>query len=290
MSDDLVQQISHLIDIKRLAHARELVNTGLHEAPEDITLLFYSALIYYLNNELAQGIKVAQYGLSIDPFDEELRHILSRLYQQDKKLAEAELIIIDLIRENPRNATYLSEYAQIMLLTFHIDKAKALVAEALRVAPTHQHAQLVATLIDIVLGKAKNAEELLQELLRDDPESESVLHMLLLGLVKRKKNKAALVLAQELLRKDPFNEDLITLIIDLRAITHWTALPLWPTHRFGTLGVFAIWALFLMMLIAQRFNNWPWFGYFVFGYLAWCAYSWFHGPLIRRYIKKIGAN
>ena len=282
---DRYAQIQQLIDINRQSQAKQLIQEGLEEYPQDVQLLYFLSLIQYRENEHELGIETAQYGLSQAPKDIDLRHILFSHLESTRRYAEAELMIIDLIRENPADSHFLADYANLMLSTFHIKKARSLVNEALRLNPHNRSAQLIEVLLDITDGRFNDSEKRLRQLVGLDPQSEDVLRFLLIQLVEKKKHRAALVLTQELLRRNPLDTQLVDLIIELRAVTHWTAIPLWPLQQLGLMGTFLLWFTFIALVFANRFVQWEHFSYIVYGYLGYCLYSWLQEPIMRKIIK-----
>lgn len=282
-------KIQHLIDINRHVQAKQLTRDGLSEAPSDTNLLYYLSLICLIEENHEEGVLAANSGLAIAPDDEDLRYMLFKHLEALREFADAELLIIELIQHNPRESTYLADYAQLMLYSFNGNKARELVNEALRIAPNNKSALLIEALIDITQGQLKEAELTLQALIKDDPQSEQVLHFLLIQLVEKKRNRAALVLAQELLRSNPLDKELVDLIIELRTATHWSAMPLWPLQQLGLVGTFLLWASFIVLIIINRFIEWPHFIFVVYAYLGYCLFSWIHEPIVKRIIKWQGA-
>ena len=288
MLKDSYKAIQHLIDIRRLYEARNEIENGLKLEPQDTTLLSMLAYICWLEDNFEDGIEIAHKGLSYDPDDEYLKYVLFLLLHGDEQYEKAELIIIELIRSNPRDDEYLRGYAEVMLFTFHLVKAKKLIAEALRIAPDSSSNQLVATLIDIADGRLSDADKKLSKLIEEKPDDEHILRMLLVQLVSKKKFRAAQVLAQTLLRRNPYDQHLIDTIVELRTCTHWSAIPLWPTYKLGWLGSIGMWAIFIVLVNVNKQVEHPAFSYVVWGYLGWCIYSWIHQPLFRKIFKVRG--
>ena len=285
MHNETHQRIEHLIDLRRLDHAQSEIESALKDDPNNTDLLYYSAYICWLEDDYGNGIEIAHIGLSYSPENERLKYVLFLLLKADEQYEKAEALIIDLIRHNPRDDDYLRGYAEVMLFSFHLAKAKKLIAEAMRIAPDQSSNQLIATLIDIADGQLKNADQKLQRLIQDNPEDEHILSLLLVQLIAKRKYRAAQVLAQTLLRRNPNENDLIETIISLRTSTHWSAIPLWPITRFGWMGSIGMWGLFVILITLNKQINHPAFGYVVWGYLAWCVYSWIQEPIFTRIFK-----
>lgn len=280
--------ISRLIELRRYGLARQELQTAIKSDPDDADLYHLSAQLHWLRDETEDGLDAARQGLALDPEHEGLRYNLFHLLQENKDYTEAEQVIIELIRENPRDVDYLRGYAQLMLFTFHLPKARQLANEALRIAPNDADAQILSILIDITQGKGKDSQHQLAQLVRDHPESEHVARLLFLSLVDKKKYRAAQQLAQELLRNNPDDPDLVEAIVDLRSATHWSAWPVWPLTRFGWPAAIGMWLGFVVLSRVDDYLHFPWFSYVVWTYLGWCIYTWIHGPIIKRWLNYRG--
>jgi len=288
MHSDNHQSIQYLVDIGRYNQAKQETQDLLHSDPNNIELLGLLATICWYQDDFEEGIEVAETGLSYSPDNEVLKHILFLLLLGDEQFEDSEVLIIDLIRNNPRNDDYFRGYAELMLYTFHLGKAKKLIAEAIRIAPDDASSQLIATLIDIADGKLTESKKKLEKLIKESPDDEHILRLLLLQLCIKKKHHAAMLLAQELLRRNPHEQELIDLIISLRTTTHWSAIPLWPVYRFGWVASIAMWMIYIVLVRMEDKMSVAWFNYVVWGYLGWCLYSWIHQPVFNRIFKSRG--
>lgn len=283
-----VDTISRLIELRRYDLARQELGQAIKADPNDADLYHLSAHLHWLKDETTDGVEVARQGLALDPTHEGLRYSLFNLLEENKDYTEAEQVIIELIRENPRDVDYLRGYAQLMLFTFHLPKADKLIREALRIDPDDANARITAILIDISRGRIGDSEHTLAQLVRDHPDSEHVARILLISLVERKKFRAAQHLAQELLRNDPDDPQLVEVIVDLRSVTHWSAWPVWPLTRFGWPAAIGMWLGFIALSRLDDYMKFDWFSYVVWIYLGWCIYSWIHGPILKRWLNYRG--
>ncbi len=285
MLDDRMNEVPHLVDIRRYHEARGIISQKLAESPRDAQALYWAAYIHWILDENEASVQLCIDALSQSPKDTDIRFLLVKNYQEQENFVEAEALIIELIRENPASSACFKTYAEIMLFTFNLAKAKELISEAVRLDPVSKSIQLTATLIDLCDGKHSFAEEKLQKLIAENPGSEHVLRMLLVHLVNKQHRKPALILAQEILRKNPSDENLVELIIDLKAATHWTALPLWLNYQYGNMATGAIWVIFIVLLYVNRSIGLPGFGYIVWGYISWVVYSWLHPVVFKKIVK-----
>lgn len=288
MTEVIHQQIWSLIQLRRYGLAKKEIADALAKTPGDADLFYLGAYVAWLESDEEYGLELSAQGLALAPDHLDLLYIRFRLLEDLKRYAEAEEIIIPLIRQNPRNADYLSNYARLMLFTFHVKKARLLCNEALRIEPDNTNAKVVDILLQVVAGKMADSERQLQSLLRDNPESERYLHLLLFLLITNKRFKPALMLAQELIRQNPHNQGLIETAIELRKHTHWSALPLWHVSRFGWPASLATWLGLIALLQIDRYIKLPWLGIFIWVYFAWVVYSWVHGPILGRWLKYRG--
>jgi hypothetical protein len=200
------------------------------------------------------------------------------------RFGEAEPAFLDLLREAPGNAGLLALYAQLMLFTANVEKASALVTEALRHEPDHRNARLVAVLVAIVSGKARTGGEQLADLVRQDPECERTARTLLLVLVEQHRHREALLVGQQLLRARPGDRGLVDMVIELRAHTHWVALPAWPLTRWGWAGAVGTWGVAILALGQLKRVSSTWAAILGVAYLVYVIYSWTHGPVLRRWL------
>jgi len=286
--DDYFLKISHLIEIRRFDNARKEIEEAFLNNPQDTSLFYLSARLSLIESDIENGIDTAIRGLEISPDNELLRYVLFDLFEENKELSKAEELIIDLIKEHPRDADYIYSYARLMLFTFNLEKANQLICEALRIAPGHSGAQLLEVVINIARGKLDVSQERLSQLVNDDPESEYIMRHILIMLIEKKKHRAAMILAQELLHKNPYDKDIIDMIIDLRTTTHWSALPLWPIHKFGWPASVALWIGFIILMKLKGQSNAEWLPYLTFTYLGWCIYTWVHSPVLTRLFRVRG--
>jgi tetratricopeptide (TPR) repeat protein len=283
------EQIERLLEVNRLNEAGLLIERGLAQVPDDPYLHYCAARLAFAREDYASADEHVGHVLSADPqnFSARLLHFV--LLRHAKKHAEAELVITGLIRENPASAELLALYGQLMLCTLHVDKAEALVREALRLDSESQQARLCAVLVACVRGRASESREALADLVAEDPEGFAVAHTLLLVLVEQGRYRDALGLARELLRADPANAHLVDLVIELRALSHWIALPAYPVHRFGGAAAGVMWVLAVVLGQVARSTGAVWL-YWVLGvYVAYCVYTWVYPPLLKRWLRARGA-
>lgn len=286
---DYMTDIWSLIEIKRYQEAKHRIQGAMQEQPSDAELFFAAAVIENDLGNLAEAQQLVLEGLSNEPKHHGLRYMQFLVLKENAEYAEAEEVIIPLLNESPSKPDYLCGYAQLMMLTFHLEKARALCDEALRVAPENIKATSTSYLLNICSGKADASDHELQNIILQDPESEHTLSLIATDMLEKKKYRQAQNIVQELVRIDPHDQGYIDSAIEIRTLTHWTSLPNWPLNRFGWPASVAIW---LVAVILLRFiGDSPeatWVTPFAYSYLAWVVYTWVQPPLLKAWLKRRG--
>lgn len=288
MNDINYENIWNLIHLRRYQLAKTQIASGFSQSPNDTELYYASAYIAWQLSDTEQGLAFTARGLQISPEHPSLLYVRFLLLEDNKSYQEAEDLIISLIRQHPANPDYFSAYARIMLFTFHLEKARELCNQALRIAPDHNDAKVVDLLLHITNGQLENSEKRIQELLHDNPDSQRHIRLLILILINKKHPKAALLLTQQLIRENPNDSALIELAIALRQETHWSAIPLRPLYRYGWPASIALWISFIGLVQIDKRIHLPGFRYVTIVYLIWIVYSWIHAPILSRWLKYRG--
>jgi predicted Zn-dependent protease len=288
MSESAFVQLERLLEVGRLPEARQLLGELLGQAPGDPDLCVYAARVALADDDLEEGRRQLEAALGRDPEHFAARYLLFHVELHVQHYTEAEEIITRLIREDPEDPDLLNQYAGLMLTTLHLDKARVLADEALRLDPSHRGARLTDVVLSTVEGRRDRAGARLSDLVHDDPEAHDVAYGLLVSLAEQGQNEDALRLCQELMRSEPDNEGLIETAVALRAATHWLALPLRPMQRFGWGASAAIW---IVAIIAFRFLDGAkstWMLTALGIYLTWVLYTWIYMPLMTRWLRARG--
>jgi tetratricopeptide (TPR) repeat protein len=286
--NDARWQLSQLIEVGRYREALEILQRELSHAPHDPDLHVLGARAALGEKDEARAGEHVRHALAADPQHFEARVLLFVLCCAGKRHAQAEELIVALIRERPDSAALLALYAELMLTTMHLDKARALTEEALRRDPDDHRARVVNVLLLTIEGKRGDAGQQLAELIRDDPESTEIAYTLLRVLIEQQRHAEALEVGRQLLRLDPDNRALVEALAELRAATHWIALPAYPLRRFGWAGSAGMWvgALLSIRLAAARGPEWA--GVLSALWVAYVLYSWVHAPLLKRWLMRRG--
>jgi tetratricopeptide (TPR) repeat protein len=270
-----------LIERRRLEQARALVAGALAQSPRDRELLYRAALIDHLEGASEDALATLRSLLAQDPAHVAGRWLLSLVLQDAEQLAEAEGILLGLLRDHPQSAHLLGAYAMLMLRTLHLEKAGRLAAEGLRIDPEDEACLFARAVCEITHSNGAS-EGALAQLLQSHPDDAGVVRLLVAALAQRGDSRAALRLARELLRAQPDSEEYLDLVRNLRFATHWSLLPLWPILRWGWAASAVLWFGGLVVANSLRRGSPVAAGVFLCLWLAYVLYSWIWPPLLRR--------
>lgn len=283
-STDL-EPIRRLLEVERWSEADTLLMAALASRPDDPELHFLAARLADRTGDRERTQTHIARALAADP-----QHVGARLmafYDQleDQEFDRAEQTIVELIRELPDEPAVIAMYGELLLFTGHLDKARALLEEARRLDPEHRAARRLSALLFTIRGQRRQASAELQSLFAEDPESRRLSELLLVVLLDQDRYREAAGLAQELLRADPTNDQLVDMVVELRAATHWVALPAYPLRRWGWLASAGMWVGLVVVVGLRRSTDSPWTGWVIGLYLLYAVYSWTHMPLLQRWLR-----
>jgi predicted Zn-dependent protease len=277
----IAEQAFYFIERRRLEDARRILGEGLKEFPQDPDLLFHSAQVEWLADRNPEAEATARQVLVIDPTHAPARQLLASILIESGEFADAELLLISLLRDYPESADLYGRYSRLMLRTLHLDKAGQLAREGLRYSPENDECLMAAALCETARSGARPNEGL-EKLLQAHPESLSSVHALVVALVDAGRINEAHRIAQTALRGDPANRHLLALVRELRVRNHWSMKPLWPLQKWGWGASAAMW-LGGIVVIRGLSQSAPELATPVaFTWLGYCIYSWVWPPLIRR--------
>jgi predicted Zn-dependent protease len=275
------QEAFYFIERRRLGDARRVISQGLKQFPQDPDLLFHSAQVEWLADRNQEAEDTVRQVLVSSPHHAPARQLLASLLIQRDEYADAELLLIELLRDYPEDAGLYGRYSRLMLRTLHLDKAEQLAHEGLRYDPEDRECLLAAALCDTARSGARPNEGL-AKLLQSHPESLSSVHALVVALVDAGRINEAHRIAQAALRSDPANDHLVSLVRELRIQNHWSMKPLWPLQKWGW-GASAVMWLGGIVVLRSLSKAAPEIATPVaFAWLGYCIYSWVWPPLIRR--------
>jgi tetratricopeptide (TPR) repeat protein len=279
-------QASALLDRQRFAQARAVLADALRQAPQHLGLLFEAARADVMQDQHDAARQTLGRMLQLSPSHVGARLLLFIAEMESGKLPEAELLILELLRESPQQPELYAHYARLMLRALNFDKASRLADESLRLAPNLESSLRARALCDLVLQGSKIDSSALNRLVAGDPHDLHTMRLVVIALVQAGRQREAHKLAQALLRAEPTDAGLLQLVQALRSSTHWSMWPLYPLQRWGWGASIGLW---LLMLVGIRLLNRyaPEFsGPASTLLLAYVVYSWVWPPLFRRWVQR----
>lgn len=280
------RMVSELLDRQRTAQARPLIAAALVEDPDDLGMLFQAARADWIDDRFDDARRCLADILRREPGHLDARCLLVAVLTESNDVAEAESMVLALLQEFPESPGLYGAYARVMLRAMHVEKASALVAEALRLAPDDAEALRLRSLCDLVMGVSGQDSVALQRLLVEHPEDQSTLAVLVSSLVHAGRHREALRCARQLLRANPGSAHWLQVTRELTAATHWSMWPLWPLQRFGWGASIGLW-LATIVVLRLLSNHAPGVaGPASWLMLAYVAYSWVWPSLFRRWVLR----
>lgn len=279
-------QASALLDRQRIPQARAVLADALRIAPQHLGLLFESARADVMQGQHDAARQALGQMLQLAPSHVGARLLLFITEMESGKLPEAELLILELLREAPQQPELYAHYARLMLRALNFDKASKLADESLRLAPNLESSLRARALCDLVLQGSKIDSSALARLVAGDPHDLHTMRLVVIALLQAGRQREAHKLAQALLRMEPSDAGLLSLVQTLRSNTHWSMWPLYPLQRWGWGASIGLWVL---MLVGMRvLNNYaPEYSGPASGVLlAYVVYSWVWPPLFRRWVQR----
>jgi tetratricopeptide (TPR) repeat protein len=281
----VLQQVEALLQRRRYPQALALLKPALAAYPEHVELLLQSAWIHYLDDRPDEALDTVRQVLTSAPENESARLLYFHVLIEKEQSVEAERVIIDLLREFPEHAHYYGRYADLMLRTLNVGKARQLAMEGLKYESEDPDCLSALTVCDFIEGRSGEVSHALQRMLVRHPQSTRTLVLIVIALQERGDQRGAKRVAQELVQANPDNEALVSIARELKVTTHWSLVPLWPMQRWGWAASFGIWILVIVGSSAIQKINPAWSGIFVVTVLIYVAYSWIWPPVLRRLMK-----
>lgn len=283
--EDVVHQVQALLQRRRIGQARLLLKPALAVHPDHTGLLLQAAWTDYLDDEYDEALATVRQVLVSEPDDQSARLLYFELLLELDQPVDAERVIIDLLREFPEHAHYYGRYAQLMLKSLKLSKARQLAQEGIKYDPGDSECLTALTICDFIEQRAGATSHGLQQLLVRDPQSIRTLSLVLIALQQRGDLQGASRVSQELVRAQPDNEHVVSVARQLKTATHWSLLPLWPVQRYGWGGSFAVWIIAVIGLRMVRSVDPDLGNVLAIVFLVYVAYSWIWPPLLRRLLR-----
>src|SRR5688500_11112133 len=166
-----LQQVELLLDRNRLREARSALQTALASHPYHAGLLLKAAWADYMDGKEDDALSTVRRVLSIEPEDSSARLLSFELLLKKQQHADAERLILDLLRDYPEHAHYYGRYASLMLNTLNLAKARQLAQEGLRCDSENDECLVALTTCDLIEQRAGAPSHGLKQLLLRHPES-----------------------------------------------------------------------------------------------------------------------
>lgn len=282
--EDVVKQVDALLQRRRTDLARSLIKPALASYPEHTALLLQSAWADYLDDNNEEAMRTVRQVLLAEPGDESARLLYFELLVEKEENAEAESVIIELLRQYPEEATYYGRYAKLMLRSLNLTKALQLAREGLKYDPDNVDC-LAAQATWECIDSPDAANHGLQQLVVRHPQLIRTLVLVVVALDQRGDVRGAKQVAQELVRAQPDNEHLVDVVRELNVKGHWSMLPMWPVQKWGWGASFGIWILAIVGIRALNKVSPAASGVFAVVVIVYVVYSWVWPPLLNRLLK-----
>jgi tetratricopeptide (TPR) repeat protein len=284
--EDYRRRIDGLVERRRYEQATVLLGEALGRYPDDSELLHSAATIDFLNGDNEGALRTLQGVLEMDPEHVASRYLLAAVHDARGEWPEAEAALLDLLRDYPEAAMLYGRYAMLMYRTQHIDKAKELAREAVRLDPEDEAALVAMAIGDLIDGRESDEKNSLAALMRRHPEDAVTAQLLIAHLTSRGRYWAAKRIAIELLKAQPDERERLELVVELEVASHPTVVPLWPLNRWGTAATVALWLGWMLGSRLLRTHAPQVAGPASLFILCFCVYSWVYPPLLRRWLKR----
>lgn len=279
--DTLLERAQLLMERRRWREAEAVLREALAIEPDHLDVITELARTQYMLDHNQEALRLVQGVVAKAPTHVEARYLMFNVLVGMEQSADAEPLILGLIKDYPGAATFYVAYARLMLRALQIEKARGLVAEALRLAPDSHDALRAAALCDLVDGRGGDAEAM-RRLLTEDPNSRETLSLVINALIDEGRLREAHRLAKALLRAQPDDAFALQRVKVLARESHWALVPLWPVQRWGWTGSIAMWVAALAIGRVLERTAPEWAGTFWICWLVYAVYSWIAPPLVRR--------
>ncbi len=280
--DELAHEAHRWMERGQWQRAREALRRGLEQAPEDLDLLYARARLAFLT-ESHDALDSARDVLALAPEHTGARLLMARIHAEQGRQAEAERLLLDLLRESPQDTGLLCHYAFLLLRAGQLPKARALASEAARLAPEDLLVLSTLALLDLAEGRAPKDMAALGKMLDLYPEAEATLRTLAFSLAERMQLAAAREAAALLVRRSPHDADVVRLAAHIAYLGHWSMRPMYPLLRWGWAGSFGLYGGFIALTTLGRGLLPPPLLFAVtLAWLTYAIYSWVYPPILKR--------
>lgn len=277
-ADEAAHLAGELIDRRRIPQARRLLGEALARDPDHAGLLYQSALADWHAGAHGSARATLERLVERVPDDIATRGLLLTVLIVENELERAEELGRAMVEQFPGWPPALIGHARVKIAAGDLPKARALVADALRISPDNADALETKVLCDIVEGCAADPDAL-GRLLQQSPEDRSVLMLAMHAHSHMGRHGEALRIARDLLRSDPTDPEAVRAVRKLSFYAeHWLAIPLWPIRRWGMAKMMIAWVVVLPFTPWLEHIPPPWLGRTLMAaplvHLAYCMVVW----------------
>lgn len=234
--ENIQAQLAELVNRERWDQAGRELPAAFAIDPDNFRNHILAGIVAVEQEDIETARRHAEKALSANPVHFDGLFLLYRVQQATGDLAAAENTLLEMLALYPHNAALHAQYADLMLSTLHVGRARELAREALRLQPDLQSATIIEILADVVEGHGKAARERLATLIKRNPENQEVAMALAVVLHKERRYLEAMDVMRGVLRANPGDVAALDWVIGLAARAHWTGIPCWPVMRYGFAG------------------------------------------------------
>jgi len=280
------------LDRKNFPQANSFLQRMLALDPNS-TLVLLAELQYEIDvKNFERAFELVKKVLLKDPHNLKARAHLADLHHQSKNLAEAEKILLEIIRDYPANDDFIAIYAHYLAEALQFTKADAVADHALKLNFQNSTALWVKILCKVSRGELSTLQNDVERIYSIDPTSIDFGWKLALILANNLHYKEAYNLARELYKKDPQDKDALEALIEMKVRSHPLVWPLYPILRWGSFASITIWIGYLTALVLLYKLGLPQvlFAPLIFLYVLYVIGSWICIPLLTKWYQWKGIS
>lgn len=284
---DWQNQFHALLELGKTTLARRLLQDVARSDPGNPQLLLSAALLNGYEEKYPEAERDVTEFLRVEPTHAVGRRLLAHVFRETGRHAEAERILIELIREFPGQSEHYIDYATVLMHNLRFDKAGHLLDEALRIDPDAELGRFYRTVLLFAQGKASSDRTLAFMDFATSPTSRQAVVRMILVLMDAGRLRDARELARELALRMPDDESVLDLFRQLAVSTHPLMVPLRPflKHGYVRYAMLYVGMLCLVFPLVRAGQERIAFGFVVL-VLTFIVYSWVVPPLVRWRIKR----
>jgi tetratricopeptide (TPR) repeat protein len=286
----ILARARHWIDVERYADAQRELARGLELAPEDPWLHFELGRSLLLGQQARRARACFEQCLRCDPeFAPALALLaMSRMELGDYPRAEQDLL--EALRIAPDFALAYESYGDLMRVTGHAEKAKALYTRGLALDPEQGSLHSKIALLENERWSGEHSRGFVRQGLELAPDDALGHVSMAHHLLNRGRPFAARKHVREALRIEPGNASIEEFWLEIDRCTRLVYLPMF------------YWSMLLARVPGQQFALWGAMMLFAFGapklgmpqavagaiflsYGGFCLYTWFAGALVNGWIR-----